>query len=50
MIHVEKKDSEKKKIKFYDRKEKEVSLVSGHTLFYWNGSVRVSVKTMCIEV
>lgn len=49
MIHVEKRDSEKK-IKSYDRKEKEMSLVSGHTLFYWNGGVRVSVKTMCIEV
>lgn len=30
MIHVEKRDSEKK-IKSYDRKEKEMSLVSGQT-------------------
>lgn len=49
MIHVEKRDS-KKKIKSYDRKEKEMSLVSGQTLLYWNGGVRVSVNTMCIEV
>lgn len=47
---MQKKDSEKKKIKSYDRKEKEMSLVSGQTLFYWNGGVRVSVKTMCIGV
>lgn len=29
MIYVEKRDFEKKKIKFYDRKEKEMFLVFG---------------------
>lgn len=36
MIHAEKKDSEKKNQTL--------------SLFYWNGGVRGSVKTMCIGV
>lgn len=38
MIYVEKRDFEKK-IKFYDRKEKEMFIVFGYILFYWNGGV-----------
>lgn len=49
---MQKKRTLRKKIKSYDRKEKKMPLVSGQTLslFYWNGGVRVSVKTMCIGV
>lgn len=48
MIHVEKRDSEKK-IKSYDRKEKEMSLVSGQTQFYWHGGVLEFKERFCTE-